>query len=106
GGGSLCGGGLLAARLWSGALFSSGFFGFGRRLVRRLVRRSALRRGGRAGRRGGGSFSGGGRGGGCYAAVAFGRFTIVFHSSSSPSPVCAETSGTGISNNALNFRPS
>ena len=42
-----------------------------------------------------------GRGGGGYAAVRLGRFAIVFHSSSSPSPVCAEISGTGTSNTRL-----
>src|SRR5262245_30155440 len=39
-----------------------------------------------------------GGGGGAYAAVCFGRLAIIFHSSSSPSPVRAETSATGISN--------
>jgi hypothetical protein len=38
---------------------------------------------------------GGRRGGGGYATVCLGRLAIIFHSSSNPSPVCAETSSTG-----------
>ena len=44
-----------------------------------------------------------GGGGGGYAAVWLGSLAIIFHSSSSPSPVCAETSGTGTSNNDSKF---
>ncbi len=72
----------------------------GRRLVRRRAARGGRRfgGGGRGGDRGWrGAFFffllGGWGGGGAYAAVCFGRLAIIFHSSSSPSPVRAETSG-------------
>ena len=42
-------------------------------------------------------------GGGGYAAVRLGRLAIIFHSSSSPSPSRAETSGTGMSKQRFEF---